>query len=388
MKVLSAGGGSGGHVTPVLAVINELSKLDPHLEAAFVCDKAFESQARGLMAHANVKVTVQVIAAGKLRRYHGVPLWKQALDIPTVFKNVRDVAYIAIGFVQSLILLQRFKPDVVFAKGGYVCLPLGYAAKLLGIPLVIHDSDTRPGLTNKLLARHAVAIATGSPLENYTYPKAISVYTGVPIDAAFHPFNQKAQRQAKHEIGIVDLDKPVIVVTGGGLGARSINTGMLAIAEQLISDGFAVYHVTGKRHYVSVKAAAPEHPDYHVIEFVYKDMATVLGAADVVISRASATFLQELAALAKPAIVVPAAHLGDQMKNAEVYKAAEAAVVLDDNAVAEGTKLYETIVTLQQKPDMAHAMAERFHSFTRKDAALDVADMIVTAGTAKRRGAK
>ena len=218
MKVLCAGGGSGGHVTPVLAVINELSRLDTTLETAFVCDKAFESQSRGLMAHANVPVPVHVIAAGKLRRYHGVPLWKQMIDIPTVAKNLRDIALIGVGFVQSFVLLRRFRPDVVFAKGGYVCLPLGYAAKVLGIPLVIHDSDARPGLTNKLLSRHAQAIATGSPLDNYPYPTEKTTYTGVPIDPAFHPFTEQEQRQAKHEIGIVDLDKPLVVVTGGGGG--------------------------------------------------------------------------------------------------------------------------------------------------------------------------
>ena len=181
------------------------------------------------MKHARTPVPVHVIRAGKLRRYHGVPLVRQLLDIPTVVRNLRDIAYIVIGFVQSFVLLLRFKPDVVFAKGGYVCLPLGYAAKLLRIPLVIHDSDARPGLTNKLLGRFAQAIATGSPLENYNYPAERSSYTGVPIDPAFHPFTEAEQRAARDTIGIVDIDKPLIVVTGGGLGAESINTGLVMI---------------------------------------------------------------------------------------------------------------------------------------------------------------
>lgn len=379
MKVLCAGGGSGGHVTPVLAVINELSRLDPRLETAFVCDRAFESQSRGLMEHALVPVPVHVIRAGKLRRYHGVPLWRQLLDISTVAKNIRDIVLIGVGFIQSLVLLRRFQPDVVFAKGGYVCLPLGYAAKVLGIPLVIHDSDARPGLTNKLLSRHAQSIATGSPLENYPYPKDRSVYTGVPINPAFHPFDDEEQRQAKHDIGIVDLDKPLVVVTGGGLGAESINTGMLAIAERLMADGYAIYHVTGKKHFDRVKRSAFEHPDYHVVEFVYKDMATVLGAADVVVSRGSATFLQELAALAKPTIIVPASHLGDQMKNAVSYQTAKAAYVLDDQAVKDGEALYEAIKHCIDNPEATAAMAARFHGFAREDAALEVAKLLVDA---------
>lgn len=386
MRVLCAGGGSGGHVTPVLAVINELKRLDPTLEVAFVCDRAFETQSRGLMAHAEAPVTVQVIAAGKLRRYHGVPLWKQLLDIPTVLQNIRDIAFIGAGFVQSLILLRRFRPEVVFAKGGYVCLPLGYAAKVLGIPLVIHDSDTRPGLTNRLLSRFAAHIATGSPLENYTYPADRSVYTGVPIDPAFHPFTAEEQRQAKHDIGIVDLDKPLVVVTGGGLGAASINEGIIAAAQRLLDDGFAIYHVAGKKHFESVKAAAVEHPDYHIVEFVYKDMSQVLGAADIVVSRGSATFLQELAALAKPTIIVPAQHLGDQVKNAAVYESANAAYVLRDSDVREGDTLYQIVKQWQSQPEAALAMTKRFQAFAKHDAAKDVAALIATAPRVGREG--
>lgn len=349
-----------------------------------MCDRAFESQSRGLMAHASVEVPVHVIRAGKLRRYHGIPLWKQLLDIPTVLKNIRDLALIAVGFAQSIMVISRFKPDVVFAKGGYVCLPLGYAAKVLGVPVVIHDSDARPGLTNKLLSRFASRIATGSPLENYTYPASRSVYTGVPIDPAFHPFSTDEVRQAKSDIGIVDIDKPLVVVTGGGLGAESINTGIVAAASQLLSAGYAVYHVSGKRHYERVKSTAPEHPDYHVVAFVYKDMATVLGAADVVVSRGSATFLQELAALAKPTVIVPAAHLGDQVKNAAVYRDAEAAVVLDDVAAKRGEALHRAITQILSNPAATLEMTGRFHAFAKQEAALDVAHLIVEAATDKK----
>jgi UDP-N-acetylglucosamine--N-acetylmuramyl-(pentapeptide) pyrophosphoryl-undecaprenol N-acetylglucosamine transferase len=331
------------------------------------------------MQHADVPVAVDVIYAGKLRRYHGVPLWRQLLDVPTVVKNIRDIALIGIGFFQSLLILRRFRPDVVFAKGGYVCLPLGYAAKVLGIPLVIHDSDTRPGLTNRLLSRFATHIATGSPLENYNYPAERSSYTGVPIDPGFHPFTRAEQRNAKQEIGIIDLDKPLLVITGGGLGAKSINTGVMKIAKQLLDDGFALYHVTGKNHYEAVKSTAVEHPDYHIVSFVYKDMATVLGAADIVISRGSATFLQELAALAKPTVIVPAEHLGDQIKNAVVYDKAQAAYVLTDSEVREGKALYEIIHAWQNDPAAAQAMTTRFHEFARQDAGFEVATQIALA---------
>lgn len=337
------------------------------------------------MAHASVAVPVHVIAAGKLRRYHGISLWRQLLDIPTVAKNIRDIFYITAGFVQSLLIVQRFKPDVVFVKGGYVSLPLGYAAKLLGVPIVIHDSDARPGLTNSLLSRFAAAIATGSPLENYTYPSDRTTYTGVPIAADHHPFTAREIIAARHDIGIVDLNKPLIVVTGGGLGAGSINNGILAIAKRLVEDGYAIYHVTGKNHYGEIKQRAIEHVDYHIVEFVYKDMSKVLGAADIVVSRGSATFLQELAALAKPTIIVPAHHLSDQIKNAAAYKAADAAIVLDDKTVADGESLYDAITRLHQNETAAAEMANRLHEFYRPDAAADVAELIARHGSKHRK---
>lgn len=332
------------------------------------------------MAHASVPVAVHIIAAGKLRRYHGVPLWKQMLDLPTVAKNVRDIVLIKLGFLQSLYLLLRIRPDVVFAKGGFVCLPMGLAAKFLRIPVVIHDSDTRPGLTNKFLSKFAKKIATGSPLENYNYPADKSIYTGVPIDDAFHPFSKEEQTKAKHSIGIVDLDKPLVVITGGGLGAQSINRGVTAIAEKLLADGFSIYHVTGKKHIDEVQKRAVEHPDYHVVDFVYKDMAIVLGAADIVVSRGSATFLQELAALAKPVVIVAAAQLGDQLKNAEVYQKSNAAYVIDDRTITEGNTLYDALSTWRSDTKGATAMIERFHEFARPDAATDVAKLVLDVG--------
>lgn len=377
MKLLAVGGGSGGHVTPVLAVINELAELDDRLSVRFVCDAAFESQSRGLMKHARVPVTVSTIPAGKLRRYHGESVVQRLTDVKTIALNIRDIVKIAAGFCVSLVLLVRWRPDVVCAKGGYVCLPLGLAAWLLRVPLVIHDSDTRPGLTNAILARFARRIATGSPLDNYPYDKTRSVYTGVPIDASFHPLSEKQQKEAKAAIGVIDLTAPLLVVTGGGLGARSINEAMVRAGEEVVARGIHVYHITGKKHFEDLSHRLPDHPHYIAVPFVYRDMAVVLGAADLVVARGSATFLQELAALAKPVIVVPAAHLGDQVKNAAAYQQAGAVRMLSDAELASSDVLAETIVELMGDSAARRRYAERLHSFAKPHAAADVAAMIV-----------
>lgn len=305
---------------------------------------------------------------------------RQLIDLPTVVKNTRDMGRIIVGYGQSLHLLRRVRPDIVFAKGGYVCLPLGLAARSLRIPIVIHDSDTRPGLTNTVLSRFAVRIATGSPLENYTYPVERSVYTGVPIDAEFHPVTAKEQRSAKSLLKVA-VDKPLIVAVGGGLGARSINDGVIHNLKSLLDLGVSIYHVTGKGNFDDVTNKALQHEDYTVVPFVYQNMHQLLAAADIVVTRASATFLQELAALKKPVIVVPAKHLADQNKNAIVYKKAAAAIVLDDDTFAKTDNLSTTVEKLLDDQEATQAMASRLHAFAMPHAAADVAQLIVDAYT-------
>ncbi|MEO5691036.1 MAG: glycosyltransferase [Candidatus Saccharimonadales bacterium] len=380
MKLVAVGGGSGGHVTPVLAVINELSKIDPQLDVEFICDTAFESQSRGLMRHALVPVVVKTIPAGKFRRYHGESVIDALKDGRTILLNLRDLVHIVAGFVMSMVYLIMRRPDVVFAKGGYVCLPFGLAASLLRIPLVIHDSDTRPGLTNKVLARFATQIGTGSPIENYGYDKVKTSYVGVPIQSEFHPFSEEERRSARHEIGMIDVTARLVVVTGGGLGARSINEAMVRSAPRVLEAGIHVYHVTGKKQYDDIVQRAPQHAHYITVPFVYKDMHRILGAADVVVSRASATFIQELAGLAKPTILIPASHLGDQVKNAAVYEAANAAVVMTDDAIAIDQDLGTAIVSLMQSEQVRTRLSDKIHEFARPQAAAAVAAMIKKAG--------
>lgn len=328
-------------------------------------------------------VEVRTITAGKFRRYKHLSMMQHLLIPRLVLANLGDIFKIAVGFVQSLWLLLRFRPDVVFAKGGYVCLPLGMAAHVLRISIVVHDSDTRPGLTNSVLGRWATAIATGSPLDNYRYPRSISQYVGVPIAADFHPYSDAEQRAAKRKLGFQE-SQPLVVVTGGGLGAESINVALMQAAPRLLADDVQIYHVTGRKHYDEVNALAIKDTRYQIVSFVFEGMADVLGAADVVISRASATFIQELAGLKKAAVLVPSRALGDQRKNAEVYAQAEAAVVLSDDQLAEPQLLYEKLTQLLGDSTYQQAIASKLHDFARPHAARDVATMVVAAGQSRR----
>ena len=148
-KILAVGGGSGGHVTPVVAVLRELKSQDPSIEVRFWCDNTFGRQAKSIVGYYDPEVRVDTIISGKLRRYHHLT-FLQHLTIPSVlWPNLRDGVLVVAGVVQSVNKLLIWRPDVVFTKGGYVCLPVGWAARFLRIPLVIHDSDAHPGLTNR-----------------------------------------------------------------------------------------------------------------------------------------------------------------------------------------------------------------------------------------------
>lgn len=341
------------------------------------------------MKAAPLQVPVTVIAAGKLRRYHGVSIWKQLLDIPTTLKNIRDTTLVAVGLVQSLWLLGRWKPDVVFSKGGFVCLPMGIAAHWLKIPLVIHDSDAHPGLTNRILARYARYIATGAPLEYYNYPESRARYTGIPIDRSFQRLSPAKIKDARGDLGLPDASRPLVVVTGGGLGARRINQATLAIAQQLLNDGVSVVHITGQAEFEASEKLAPESVHYKMLPFVSRGMARLLGAADVVVTRAGATTMLELAALGSAVIIVPNPILtgGHQLKNAAVYQGAKAAEVIDETNLADHpSELYDKITTLLKSDHHRKTLGDNLHKFARPDAALDVARLVVEA--AAKQGSK
>jgi UDP-N-acetylglucosamine--N-acetylmuramyl-(pentapeptide) pyrophosphoryl-undecaprenol N-acetylglucosamine transferase len=380
MRILAVGGGSGGHVTPVVAVLKELRAKQPKVELRFWVDKKFAPQARTIMSSFDDSIAVHTITAGKLRRYHHLTLWQHLMWPSLMFKNLGDAFLVGVGFIQSLFKLIIWRPDVVFTKGGYVCLPVGMAAHVLKIPLVIHDSDAHPGLTNRILSRWATSIGTGAPLEYYNYPRSKAKYTGIPINTGFKPFTKAQQWDAKREWGI-NPDVPLVVVTGGGLGAVRLNNTSVSILKKLQKLA-SVILLSGVGQYEELKAKLPKNNDSFQLHAFTSKMPQLLGAADIVITRAGATTILELAALAKPTILVPNAALtgGHQLKNAAVYEDAKAAVVLNEDETVDNPKLLlQAVKELLENPKATQAMARRFSSFAKPDAAKDMAKMILAA---------
>lgn len=381
-KILAVGGGSGGHVTPVVAVLRELEAQHPNIEVRFWCDRKFAPQARGTLHQFDPLIRIDTIFAGKLRRYHHLT-FLQHFTIPSViFPNIRDFLLVLLGTVQSIVKLLVWRPDIVFTKGGYVCLPVGWAAGLLRIPLIVHDSDAHPGLTNRLLAKFAKKIATGAPLEYYAYPKSKTVYVGTPISAAFVPVTKQQQTELKRDLG-VSVTRPLIVITGGGLGARMINDVVVLHLDQYLKLADVIL-ISGNDQYDELRAITPQDdPRFQLHGFVSKNMREMMSAADVVIARAGATTLLELAALAKPTVLVPNGRLtgGHQLKNAKVYGDKEAVVIVNDELFSDAndTTLLSAVKRVVTDETLRHTLAKNIHAFAKPDAAKDTAKIILKA---------
>jgi len=379
MKVLTLAGGSGGHVTPAVAVLRELKQRSPDVEVRVWCDHKYAPQVRSLVHSLDTTIPVQTILTGKLRRYHHLAWWQYFTSPAITLPNIRDIFLIIGGFLQSIVKFIFWRPDVVFSKGGFVSVPAGVAAKLFKIPLVIHDSDSHPGLANRMLARFATLIATGAPLDNYPYDKKITRYTGIPISKDFRPYTDEERQKMKAGLGFAS-NKPLVVITGGGLGAKHLNEAVAKRLEPLLALT-SILLLSGTEHYDETRAITrQDDARFQLLPFIdSKEMAQSLGAADIVVSRAGATTILELSALAKPTILIPNARLtaGHQLKNAAEYAQGGAAEVIEEEELSTSPQtLVDTISSLLANPTKRTQMAKTFHALFKPDAAKDVADMI------------
>lgn len=383
-EYIVTGGGSGGHIIPALSVAAEIKKADPNAHIRYILDRQ-STYRQTVERHASIDV-VHVVFAGKLRRYHGIPIWRQLLDVPTVFRNARDIIYLLIGFMQSIWLLITHRPRVVFVKGGFVGVPVGLAAALLRVPYVTHDSDIVPGLANRLIARWARVHAVGMPGKNYAYDPQKTVEVGVPIDDdRFAYVTTEQQRAHKRTLGIPESAVVVLVVGGGG-GSRSIDTLMEGIAADVLNKlpHVHIIHVFGKlnEHLIGVRySKLTDEQASRVYKIGYTDeLEKYSAAADVIVTRAGATNMAEFAAQARACVIIPAAHLagGHQVKNAQVFARDGAAIVLDESGlVKDPAKLSSAILHLASDGQARYALAHKLHSTVRLHAAQKIVQLLM-----------
>lgn len=380
------GGGSGGHITPILSLAHELKKLEPDCEIVYIGHKGDNFD--NLQTQSHDIDFMSFINGGKFRRYHGENFLSHLIDVRTIALNIRDLFRVIGAVGVSLRILNRTKPDVLFVKGGFVGVPVGIAARLKGIPIITHDSDTVGGLANKIVGRWAKIHATGMPAKNYAYKQSSIRYVGIPLDSRVKPMNSHNQNKAKSDLNLPE-ESFVILVAGGGQGSRTINDKVINIAPRLLESNLALYiiHLTGLQNLDDVKsayaAALPELFKSRVQAIGFSgDFYKYINAADLIISRAGATSIAEYAMAGKTCIIIPSPFLasGHQLKNAEMLRAEDAAVIVDDNAPDE--ELLTVINELTANQSRRTQLAESLHKLAKPNAANELAKIILM--TAKK----
>jgi len=303
-KIVLTGGGTAGHVMPNLALAVELEKRG--WQIAYIGSRGME---RALVEQS--KIEFHAIAVGKLRRYFS-------------FQNFTDLFRIALGTLQAWLILRRIKPRAVFSKGGFVSVPVAYAAWLLRVPVLTHESDVSPGLANRLIAKVATKVLYSFP-ETASYVGADAELVGTPIRLSLFEGNCK---RGLETVGFEEQDpRPVVLVMGGSQGAQRINQ---TIAEGLpvLTKSYRLIHLTG--HGNSGASQIPKA--YESIPFAGKELPDLLACADIILTRGGANALFEFLALRKPMLVVPlvVGSRGDQVLNAASFERSGYAKVLPE----------------------------------------------------------
>jgi UDP-N-acetylglucosamine--N-acetylmuramyl-(pentapeptide) pyrophosphoryl-undecaprenol N-acetylglucosamine transferase len=379
MTILLVGGGSGGHITPLLAVARELKALNPKINLLGVCET--DAKFINLFKEDSSIDAVYQVDAGKYRRYAGLTRMEKIRNYSIYTQNIRDIGRVVKGYTQARKLLKKIRPDGILIKGGFVGVPIGLAAAHLKIPFITHDSDSTPGLANRLIAKWALKHATGMPVEFYDYPKNKTVYTGVPIGNDFNLVTPALQAQYREEIGLKGCDK-VVAIIGASQGAQQLNEDVLGIAGRLMQKhhGLGIIHIAGPMHEPSVKRRYNEELLVDEIRRVIvkgfvTDVFRYTGAADVVISRASATVLAELAVQGRATVLVPGQLSGDhQGINARHFAEADMALVV---GYFNREGLANAIDNLLSDHDKRLAMGDKLHLIAKPQAAKDLANLLI-----------
>ncbi|HVA10766.1 MAG TPA: UDP-N-acetylglucosamine--N-acetylmuramyl-(pentapeptide) pyrophosphoryl-undecaprenol N-acetylglucosamine transferase [Candidatus Dormibacteraeota bacterium] len=383
MTIVLTGGGSGGHITPILAVAAELKRLNPETHLVYIGHKG-DSLGDIPASDPNID-QVFVVRAGKFRRFHGEGL-RQLLDVPTMLKNIRDALYVVIGTYQSWRLMRHIRPSVVFSRGGFVSVPVAIGAKLQGVPYITHDSDLIPSLANRLIAPWAKLHAVAYKEELYPYAADKTVTTGIPLNKYFKLVTSELQKNYKDQLDIPHQSKLVFII-GGGLGSQEVNSAVADAVPHLLEDfkNLYVIHAAGRGNQAelqskyNVTVTDEDRQRLQVHDFI-SDVYRYSGAADIIVTRAGATNLAEFAMQGKACIVIPSSFLagGHQLKNAEYLAEQGAALVLKtDDLIADPNRLARYITDLLQASDKRKKLETEFAKLAQPNAAHKIAKLIL-----------
>jgi UDP-N-acetylglucosamine--N-acetylmuramyl-(pentapeptide) pyrophosphoryl-undecaprenol N-acetylglucosamine transferase len=374
MKIVFTGGGTGGHFYPIIAVAEAVQKIVA--EERLLAPQMYYIAPTPYDEPALFENSIQYIAcpAGKMRRYFSV-------------MNFTDVFVTLSGVVRAFFILLKIYPDVVFSKGGFASVPTVLAAHLLRIPIIIHESDSKPGKANLLAAKYAYRIGITFDSSKALFPAKVQgniARTGIPIRAALA---LPLATGAAQELGL-DASVPTIFILGGSSGSKKINEVVLGGLPELVNVA-NVIHQTGKELFAETESTAKvvlggnAHADrYHAFPFLVRDaMREAAGVCSLVISRAGATSITEISLWHKPSILIPipesVSH--DQRTNAYAYAHTGAAVVLEEHNMTPHILVSEVTRILGDQ-NAWQAMANASTTFANADAAAIIAKELILIG--------
>ncbi len=387
MRIVLTGGGTGGHFYPIVAVAEAIRNFTKKLrlvsiELFYVSPNPYN---KGVLFEHDIAFIP--VSAGKMRRYFSL------LNITDVFKT-------GFGLLKALFKMYSIFPDAVFGKGGYGSVPALFAARIFGIPVMIHESDTVPGRVNVWAGKFAKIIALSYPQAAEHFPKAVSesrvIVTGHPVrDELRVPLTTGAREYLKLEPGV-----PVVLVLGGSLGAEKINNTILDALPDLVKN-FQVIHQTGKENFREVSLSAetllhnnPNKDRYKTFDYLNTlSMRMCAGASDIVVSRAGST-LFEIAWWGLPSIVIPISDSNGnhQMRNAYAYAETGAAIVLEEKNLKPHVLISEIERIVLVDKELNKTMRSATKIFTKEDASEKLADALlrlaVTHGKRLKAGKK
>lgn len=370
-----SGGGTGGHITPILSVAHDIKRTDQSIRTIYVGER--KGKFDSLLSSSDIDDFRQIFA-GKFRRYHGESLLRRLFDVKTITLNIRDFFFFLIGCIQAFRLLRSLRPDAVFLKGGFVGVPVGIAAGLLKIPLITHDSDAVAGLANRLVARWVSLHLTAFPIDSYPYDSEKTEEVGVIVSSAYRQVTPELRQSYKKQLG-VPSESRVLLITGGSTGAVAVNKAIEQLYKELFDSRSDLYiiHQTGKGKAGELKA------DYgqRLQRFDLLDpMHVYSGAADVIIMRAGANTLAEFAVQAKACIVIPSPHLpgAHQTKNAQHLADKEAVVLIkqyDEHIPVD--ELRTAIADLLDDSQKRSELSGTLHQLAHEHASVHIAKTLI-----------
>ena len=367
MKVLFSGGGTGGHISPALAMADIIKTNVPGAEIAFVGTPY------------GIENTLIPQAGYKL--YH-VDI--QGIRRSFSLANVKAFYLAASSPLKAKRIIKEFEPDVVIGTGGYVCWPALKAAAEMGIPTLIHESNALPGMAVRKLQEHVDVIMTNfESTKELLSPNANVVNVGNPLRAACSTISKE---EARKRLGIPEDKKFVVLSFGGSMGAERINHAACEMMGNFASKhkDIMCFHIGGKKNFDSAKSyfsayGLERDPRFVLMEYT-SDLPVYMAAADAVICRAGAMTLTEIAKMGKPAVIIPSPNVVDnhQYKNAKALADADAAfVITEDEINTNGScKVCEAIESFYEDEALRLRMSENVKAFAKQDVEKNIFETI------------